>query len=360
MDPDDLHLHTKIVGALPAINHFMERLHLFDILKSRLPARNDPDISQCIGILIRNILISREPLYGIEEWISGFPAELLGISEENVRRINDDRIGRSLERLFDTDRSSLMTEIVVSAVREFDLSMKRFHNDSTSVALSGLYRTATGKDMRMKRTVNLTFGHSKDHRKDLKQLVWILTVTADGSVPVRYRVADGNTNDSPTHIETWDSIRKLTGRSDFMYVADSKLCSDANLKYIDGNNGRFITVLPATWKEYGMFQEWIQSHNVVWEATVHGKKEDMGQVWKLAESTIPASGGFRTVWVWSSQKARHDKDVRDGMMRKSIMDLERLETKLRSKKCRLHSMEDVKRRRKMPSAGPRGDGLDSG
>ncbi|MCL4335059.1 MAG: IS1634 family transposase [Candidatus Thermoplasmatota archaeon] len=343
MDPDDLQLHTKIVGALPAINHFMERLHLFDILKSRLPARNDPDISQCIGILIRNILISREPLYGIEEWISGFPAELLGISEENVRRINDDRIGRSLERLFDTDRSSLMTEIVVSAVREFDLSMKRFHNDSTSVALSGLYRTATGKDMRMKRTVNLTFGHSKDHRKDLKQLVWILTVTADGSVPVRYRVADGNTNDSPTHIETWDSIRKLTGRSDFMYVADSKLCSDANLKYIDGNNGRFITVLPATWKEYGMFQEWIQSHNVVWEATVHGKKEDMGQVWKLAESTIPASGGFRTVWVWSSQKARHDKDVRDGMMRKSIMDLERLETKLRSKKCRLHSMEDVKK-----------------
>jgi Transposase len=92
-----------------------------------------------------------------------------------------------------------------------------------------------------------------------------------------------------------------------------------------------------------MFQEWIQSHNVVWEATVHGKKEDMGQVWKLAESTIPASGGFRTVWVWSSQKARHDKDVRDGMMRKSIMDLERLETKLRSKKCRLHSMEDVKK-----------------
>ena len=343
MDTDDLQLHTRNIGALPAINHFIGRLHLDDILKNRLPVENDPDTSQYIGILIRNILVSREPIYGIGEWISGFPAELLGISGKDAMHINDDRIGRSLERIFDSDRSSLLTDIVVHAVREFDLSMKRFHNDSTSVALSGLYRTATGKDMRMKRTVNLTFGHSKDHRKDLKQLVWILTVTADGSVPVHYRVADGNTNDSPTHIETWDSIRKLTGRSDFMYVADSKLCSDANLKYIDGNNGRFITVMPATWKEYGMFQEWIQSHNVVWEATVHGKKEDMGQVWKLAESPIPASDGFRTVWVWSSQKARHDKDMRDGMMRKSIMDLERLETKLRSKKCRLHSMDDVKK-----------------
>ena len=343
MDPEGLELHTKTIGPLPVINHFMERLHLEEIIGSRLQSAHDAGTVQCIGILIRNVLVSREPLYGIGEWVEEYPPALLGTSGDDAMHINDDRIGRSLERLFDADRSSLMTEIVVSAVREFDLSMKRFHNDSTSVALSGLYRTATGKDMRMEKTVNLTFGHSKDHRKDLKQLVWILTVTADGSVPVHYRVADGNTNDSPTHIETWDSIRKLTGRSDFLYVADSKLCSDANLKYIDGNNGRFITVLPATWKEYGMFQEWIQSHTVVWEETVHGKKEDRGQVWKLAESPVPASGGFRTVWVWSSQKAGHDKDVRDGMMRKSIMDLERLETKLRSKKCRLHSMDDVKK-----------------
>ena len=146
---------------------------------------------QCIGILIRNILVSREPLYGIGEWIEEYPPALLGISEQNARHINDDRIGRSLERLFDADRSSLLTDIVVHAVREFDLSMKRFHNDSTSVALSGLYRTATGNDMRTRKTVNLTIGHSKDHRKDLKQLVWILTVTADGAVPVHYRVADG-------------------------------------------------------------------------------------------------------------------------------------------------------------------------
>ena len=79
-----------------------------------------------------------------------------------------------LERLFDADRSPLMTEIVVRAVQEFGLSMERFHNHSISVALSGLHRTATGKDMRMKETVNLTFGQSKDHRKVLKQLVLIL------------------------------------------------------------------------------------------------------------------------------------------------------------------------------------------
>ncbi len=202
MNPDELQLHTRFVGPMPVINHFMHRLHLDDIMKRRLPVEHDPDTVQCMGILIRNILVSREPIYGIREWAEKYPPALLEIGTDQVQKLNDDRIGRSLDRLFDADRSSLMTEIVVRAVQEFDLSMKRFHNDSTSIALSGLYRMATGKEMRMKKTVNLTFGHSKDHRKDLKQLVWILTVTGDGAVPVHYSVADGNTNDSPTHIET--------------------------------------------------------------------------------------------------------------------------------------------------------------
>jgi transposase len=342
MNPDEFQLQTKLIGPMPVINHFMQRLHLDEIMMRRLPMEHDPGTVQCIGILIRNILVSREPIYGIGEWAEKYPPALIGISSDHPG-MNDDRIGRSLDRLFDADRSSLMTEIVVSAVREFDLSMKRFHNDSTSIALSGMYRMAAGKEMRAKKTVKLTFGHSKDHRKDLKQLVWILTVIADGAVPVHYRVEDGNASDSPTHIETWDSIRKLTGRSDFLYVADSKLCSDANLKHIEENHGRFITVLPATWKEYSQFREWIQSHPVMWEDTVHGKKGERGQVWKLAESPVPASSGFRIVWVWSSQKAGHDRDVRDGIMRSAILELDKLETRLRSKRCRLHSMEDVKK-----------------
>jgi transposase len=63
----------------------------------------------------------------------------------------------------------------------------------------------------------------------LKQLVWILTVTADGAVPIAFRVADGNTADVTTHIATWDGLVALAGRSDFLYVADSKLASFDNV-----------------------------------------------------------------------------------------------------------------------------------
>ncbi|EQD77390.1 Transposase-like protein, partial [mine drainage metagenome] len=110
MDPDELQLHTKIIGPLPVINHFMHRLHLDEILMRRIPGESSHGVSavECIGTLVRNILVSREPLYGMGEWVEEFPAELLGILAGNIGRINDDRIDRSLERLFYADRSSLM------------------------------------------------------------------------------------------------------------------------------------------------------------------------------------------------------------------------------------------------------------
>ena len=61
----------------------------------------------------------------------------------------------------------------------------------------------------------------------MKQLLFILIVTADGNIPVAFRCTDGNTSDSRTHIETWNTLRALAGRSDFLYVADSPCGANA-------------------------------------------------------------------------------------------------------------------------------------
>jgi len=74
-----------------------------------------------------------------------------------------------------------MTEIVLKAVREFGIEMDQFHNDSTSITFHGGYENANGDKMRGKSTLNITHGHNKDHRPDLKQLVFDLTVTSDGA-----------------------------------------------------------------------------------------------------------------------------------------------------------------------------------
>ena len=79
--------------------------------------------------------------------------------------------------------------MVTHAVREFDVELDELHNDSTTVTFHGAYdeaaeETTTGG----KPTPAITWGHNKDHRPDLKQLLFVLTVARDGAVPVQFRV----------------------------------------------------------------------------------------------------------------------------------------------------------------------------
>ncbi|MBE7522122.1 MAG: hypothetical protein HS109_07030 [Burkholderiales bacterium] len=135
------------------------------------------------------------------------------------------------------------------------------HNDSTSIAFCGQYRAATGRELRGRTAPAIAFGFSKDHRPDLRQLLFILTVTAEG-VPASFRCADGNTSDSVTHVQTWEALRAVAGRADFLYVADSKLCSYENMRHIDAAGGRFVTVMPRSRQEDARFRQWIQTHDL--------------------------------------------------------------------------------------------------
>jgi transposase len=129
-------------------------------------------------------------------------------------------------------------------VNEFIVDTAEMHNACTSISVRGQYQSTNRSPRRGKPTAEVTFGDSKDHRPDLKQLVGILTVSADGVVPMAYRLAAGDTSDDPTHVSTWNQLVKVLGRQDFLYVADSKLCSGPAMRHIDGEGSRFVTVLP--------------------------------------------------------------------------------------------------------------------
>jgi len=178
-------------------------------------------------------------------------------------------VGRSLDSLFETDRASILTQLIVHTISEFNIELSRFHNDSTTVTVYGKYKNQNFKSL------VLTHGNNKDHRPDLKQLVFSLTVSSDGAVPIHYKTFDGNKTDDKTHIEMWESLRKITDNSDFIYVADSKLCTREQMAHIDQNDGKFITVLPKTRAEDAWFREWMKSNHVEWVEVlkVIGKKQ---------------------------------------------------------------------------------------
>ncbi len=334
-------LESRSIDALPLINHFLGRLRLGDLLSQHVPPtarRRQLAPATALGVLVRNLLLARVPLYSQPEWAARAVPALLGLLPAEVARLTDDQVGRALDRLFDADRATLLTQVVVQAVSAFGVDLGQLHNDSTTVTFTGEYRQARGRTLRGQRALTIGHGHNKDHRPDLKQLLFVLTVSADGAVPIHYRACDGNTEDSTTHVQTWEVLRALAGRPNFLYVADSKLCAQETLRYIDARQGRFITVLPRTRREEVFFRDWLQTHTPAWQTVVQRRnpRRPSGppDVWKVVESPIPSQEGYRIVWVWSSLKAGQDEQARAARIEKAGLALEEFRARLRGPRCR--------------------------
>lgn len=340
-------LASHRIGALPLVNHFWDRAGLSGVLARWLPpgdrrARLDP--AAAIRLVVVNLLVGRAPLYGLGEWAAAYEPGLLGLGGAEVAGLNDDRVGRALEKLFHADRASLLTELVVGVVAEFGVDTSEMHNDSTSISVHGAYRDADGSPVAGKPTAAVTFGRSKDHRPDLKQLVWILTVAGDGAVPIAYRLADGNTNDDPTHVPTWDGLVALLGRHDFLYVADSKLATSAAMRHINDNGGRFVTVLPRTRSEDKWFREWAQTHQPAWSEAIRqpGPRADQpDQVYSTFPAPLPTAEGYRLIWVHSTAKTARDAATRQARVEAGVAALDTLTTRLAGPKCRLKTRAAV-------------------
>ncbi|MGH2944407.1 MAG: IS1634 family transposase, partial [Solirubrobacteraceae bacterium] len=337
-------LESVRLGALPIVDHFLARMGVAAHMDRHLP-NGDPRVSlqtaTAIGVLIRNLCVEREPLYGLADWAQGFEPGLVGLTAGEAGLLNDDRVGRALDQLFDADRASLLTELTLAAVGEFSVDTAQLHNDSTSFVLHGDYAAADGHQRGGKPTPAATFGHSKDHRPDLKQLVLILTVSADGAVPLAHRVADGNTNDDSTHIQTWDGLRALVGHAGFLYVADCKLCTREQMGHIDRHDGRFVTVLPRTRKEDRLLRDWMADEAPAFTEAIRrpGKRKgDPDNVWSVCPAPFPSAEGYRIVWVHSTVKARLDETARSERIQRARRDLKDLGARLAGPRARISSL----------------------
>lgn len=347
VDPEQLELQACAIGALPVVNAVLDRLGFEELLSAYL---GEPDRrcslapAKAIGVLVRNLAVGRSPLYGLDAWVAGYEPALVGLEREEAEALNDDKLGRALDRLFVSDRASLVTSLSLRAIRHYGIEVKELHNDSTSLTLYGAYRGATGSAQGGVRPPRPARGHSKDHRPDLKQLVEILTVSADGAVPLTYRLADGNTEDSTTHVSTWDELVAMLGGPDFIYVADCKLATRDNMDHIAGNHGRFLTVLPRSRKEDQTGRAWIASGAPSWAeiARQPGKrKDDPPQVYWAAEAPAPSAEGYRIVWIRSSVKRADDAAARTDRIERARIGLGELAESLASPRCRLKSKAAV-------------------
>ena len=184
-------------------------------------------------------------LYLFGEFFWGKATEHLlgeGIKPEHL---NDDRLGRVLDKLFEADLTEVFVGIATKAAERFGGPTKSVHLDATSFHLHGRYDDE-GKEE--SEEIRITYGYSREHRPDLKQFVVDLMSTGDGRVPLFLRVANGNEADQAVFAEL---LRDFRARLDLdaLFVADSALYSAQNLATL--GNLRWVCRVPRTLGEAG-------------------------------------------------------------------------------------------------------------
>src|ERR1700728_2330113 len=113
-------LCSQRVGALPIVNYFCRRVGLDEVLAAFVPS-DDRRVrlapAAAFGVVVRNLIVDHEPVYPLAEWAGPYQPQLVGLQPAEIELLNHDRVCRALDRLFDADRASLLSEVVLRAVR---------------------------------------------------------------------------------------------------------------------------------------------------------------------------------------------------------------------------------------------------
>lgn len=316
-------LRVHRLGAHPIVRHFLDRMNVGDILRGCLGGarQGQVDHALALAVLLHNYVSSPGPLYRVAEWAAPLDAAAFGLSEPQKAAVNDDRIARALDALASERGRNVFFRLALRLIKDFKLETRRIHFDTTTVTFAGRYESSRVEP-------RITFGFNKDHRPDLKQLVFGLNVTADGAVPVLHHVWSGNRTDDSVHRRNTDDLRQLLGRDDFIYVADGKLCTADNLRAIADYGGQFVTVLPRTRREDARFRDALRAQPVRWRTVLkvpnRRRHDEPPDLYSTCAGPAATDDGYRLIWIRSSQKAQLDLQARLDQLRKAELEVREL------------------------------------
>jgi len=328
-------LHRYRVGEMPLMQTVVQRLGIEAMLRHYIRPHGNEKIpaAESLLLLIYNIASGRQPLYELPQWTTQFDGRLFGRgSQLSEALFNDDRYGRALDKLYEVDRASLMTDIVLRLVEVTELDLSQIHNDSTTVKTTGQMPGTTANGLRFAR------GHSKDHRPDLKQIVFSLTLSSDGAVPVHFKTYPGNRSDDTTHIETWRAIRRIAGRAEFLYVADCKVCTDRQLSDIVRHGGRVVTLLPETWREVKAFKvelrDAVKPKRRILRQLIPNTQNRYETFYRFSGDYRTGKAGYAIHWIYTSEKRKRDRLQREERLLRVERELGELMGKLNMRRLK--------------------------
>ncbi len=84
-------------------------------------------------------LSGRSPLFRLPQAFAKLDTELLLGEAISAEKLNDDAVGRALDRIFEVGTGKVLSAVALRAVKLFDLNTTHVHHDTTSHSVYGDY-----------------------------------------------------------------------------------------------------------------------------------------------------------------------------------------------------------------------------
>jgi len=262
-------VQTQALGFAPILRSYFDRCAIAEIIDDHVeldPRRKILTHGQAAVAMITAILFQVMQLYRICKFASEKNVLKVLLPRIEADQYFDDRLADTLDALFDYGIGDLDMLITGHMIDVFKIKSQTCHNDTTSVSMYG-----DADNNKTEQSIQVTFGHSKKHRKDLKQFVWSMSVSSDHAFPLFQQAYSGNTADVNTYVEQWHKLIDLLGRRDFLYVADSKLITHQTMAHIHDNDGFFIAPAPMYESYKKVFEDALDNHDRQWLIPYKGR-----------------------------------------------------------------------------------------
>jgi len=252
-------VQTQAVGFAPILRHYFDQCGITNIIDDHVeldPRRKILTHGQATVAMITAILFQVMQLYRLCKFATEKNVLKVLLPQIEADQYFDDRLADTLDALFDYGIGDLDMLITGNMIEVFKIESQVCHNDTTSVSMYG-----DADNNKTDQSIKITYGHSKKHRKDLKQFVWSMSVSSDHAFPLFQQAYSGNTADVTTYVEQWQRLIDLLGRQDFLYVGDSKLISHQTMAHIHDNGGFFVAPAPMYESYKKVFEDALDSHD---------------------------------------------------------------------------------------------------
>ena len=291
--------HLGIVAGIIDDIGIVEKINDIFLIDSREKINTGEVVK---AIILNGLGFVSKPLYLFSQFFEDKAIEHLlgeGIKPEDL---NDDKLGRVMDKLYRYGLTKLFLTIALEVVKKYKISTKYSHLDSTSLHLHGEYNNRLDNQEKELEIISynpivITQGYSRDHRPDLKQCILDLIVSSDGDIPLFFRGGSGNESDKAVFGKILVEYSKQIDFESIM-VADSALYSENNLKLME--NIKWISRVPLSIKKAKNLVKSFFSKEL-------NKTEIKGCSYQLEKVTY---GGIEQRWLLVESEDRKKADLK--------------------------------------------------